>query len=80
MGVNARGCYLCLRAEIRQMLLQSPPTASVSIAESEDEGPRVAIDRLNYTIVNIRLSCFTNNMTALNKPSTHRVCAYAFPV
>lgn len=67
MGVNARGCYLCLRAEIRQMLQQSPPTASAFTAESEAEGPRegtaaprVAIDRLNYAIVNIRLSSFTH--------------------
>ena len=60
MSVNTKGVFLCLRAQIAQMLSQAPPAGHRG-GDSDDarasKAARVsdaaAIDRLNYSIVNL---------------------------
>eukprot|EP00966_Prymnesium_polylepis_P179868 4164514-Prymnesium_polylepis.1 len=61
MSVNTKGVFLCMRAQISQMLNQAPP-AERSVSDSSDEraskiarvsDDALVIDRLNYSIVNL---------------------------
>ena len=49
LSVNLRGIYLCMRAQIAQMLKQAAPDDATSETDA-------AIDRLNYSIVNMSSS------------------------
>lgn len=51
LAVNLRGAYLCMRAEIAQMLKQQ--AADQTVSSSASQAP---IDMLNYSIVNVSSS------------------------
>lgn len=57
LSVNLRGVYLCMRAEIAQMLKQQAPAVSSSTpAKPSPPNPSTPIDDLNYSIVNVSSS------------------------
>jgi NAD(P)-dependent dehydrogenase (short-subunit alcohol dehydrogenase family) len=48
LGVNLRGSFLCMKAQIAQMLAQAPPSPAPTAVASACN-----IDALNYSIVNV---------------------------
>ena len=58
MNVNTKGVFLCMRAQLTQMLEQLPPSPLLDIASSLREAKvartdKPPIDTLNYSIVNL---------------------------
>ncbi|KAL3910194.1 MAG: hypothetical protein SGPRY_009148, partial [Prymnesium sp.] len=54
IAVNTKGTFLCMRAQIAQMLSQPPhPALDASADERGGEAGNVPIDALNYSIVNL---------------------------
>ncbi|KAL1515079.1 hypothetical protein AB1Y20_004143 [Prymnesium parvum] len=53
MRVNARGTFLCLRAQIGQMLRQASPDGGGAEAAGDARRRGAPVDALNYSIVNL---------------------------
>ena len=59
LDVNLKGVFLCMRAELAQMMKQTPPAAdtpalgAVRRAKKTGGVPNAKIDTLNYVIVNV---------------------------